>query len=103
MKYNKNDLYKDCDKDINAQPICVNCGENHPANYIGCKHIKYANNKGNRNQWEIQETTKPNQTHPNPPVRSYSEAVIPNEHPISWLDQFLNVLKTLITSFLEQK
>jgi len=33
-----------CTKDKNSPPICVNCNENHPAKYKGCKVYKQIKN-----------------------------------------------------------
>lgn len=33
-------LYKDCSKNVDEQPTCVNCHEHHPANYKGCLYYR---------------------------------------------------------------
>lgn len=41
-------LYNQCDKKKNEPPVCTNCGENHPANYRGCRI--YQESTQSRNQ-----------------------------------------------------
>lgn len=42
--------YKDCPKRPNEAPTCVNCGENHTANYRGCRSYADLKSKINRQQ-----------------------------------------------------
>jgi hypothetical protein len=41
----ENHHYSECTKDKNSPSISVNCNENHPANYRGCKIYKQIKNK----------------------------------------------------------
>lgn len=45
-----NHHYSKCTKEKNSPPICVNCNENHPANYRGCKIYKQIKNKKSTSQ-----------------------------------------------------
>lgn len=47
--------YKDCPKTQDTPPTCVNCKENHPANYRGCKH--YTNLTQNAATKKAQQTS----------------------------------------------
>lgn len=120
VKCRENHLYTQCPKNINTPPTCVNCGEQHPANYKGCEYIKNMRTKKNVRQPIIKEhnTLPSSQNNPSTFPKSYSEAVknkinqstTPNyqnnnnlNDPTNpWIDQLLNFLKNLITPFIDQ-
>lgn len=54
-------LYTDCDKSRKEPPICTNCGENHPANFRGCKYfLESRSYQGKSTQNEMHKTTNIN-------------------------------------------
>lgn len=113
-----NHYYKECTKTPDIPPTCVNCNENHPANYKGCKHyinqIKTRNHPYKTNTRYIepsQPTTQPNNNN-NPhvtPTRSYASVTrndnAPATHEINPIspvtEQIINFLLKIITPHLE--
>lgn len=73
--------YSECPKRPNEQPLCVNCGENHTANYKGCRY--YINIKQQREQTQENKsqnrkvnTTSNTNTITNIQNKSYANALI---------------------------
>lgn len=59
VKCNNNHHYSECTKRSDDPPICVNCGENHAANYRGCSYYRELKEKIYRNRSD-QPTEFPN-------------------------------------------
>lgn len=121
-----NHYYKDCTKTQNVPPVCVNCKENHPANYRGCKYYTDQqksiprNSNQHRNRQEDTNQPQPSTSFANntpsqpttPPTsttRSYASKTRndppPNNNNISSgspiVDQIMNFLVNLITPYIE--
>lgn len=110
-----NHYYKDCPKAPNVPPTCVNCKENHPANFRGCtffKNLQKSTNKIPPVQRRPEDTTiptsQPRTTFTNPTI-SYANATRNTENNFpnnpfansSTIEQIMSILLNLIAPHLE--
>lgn len=80
VKCQEHHLYSQCTKRPNEMPTCVNCGENHSANYKGCKYYTELKRKiGSRNtQTQYQRQANNNITTAHPSTEQPSSQNNPN-------------------------
>ncbi len=72
-----NHLTKDCKKSIDTEPVCANCGGEHPANYKGCPVYKKRQEAMHPKKKNINQRMQEKQHQPIKPVTdnlSYAQA-----------------------------
>lgn len=116
-----NHFYKDCPKNPNTPPTCVNCGEHHSANFRGCKsYIELKQAQSRNHRINVQPSTANSSSTrklfnyaPVDPTKTYANATsqLPNQTPstsptasseTSLLNKILNFILNLITPHLQQ-
>lgn len=82
-------LYSECKKRPNEMPTCTNCGENHSANYKGCKYYTDLKRKLNSNARRQTVTTSDNNNRQSFPIRPNNSTQTQN-HPTSYAEATRN-------------
>lgn len=105
-------FYKECNKDDNTKPQCVNCSQDHPANFKGCTFYQELLKKNVTNQRLPELNFKHQPASPNyTNKRTYTDAVrgqpsaLPNssnESTSSILDNIIKFIKDMLNQFLPQ-
>lgn len=111
VKCTGNHLFSECPKQPKEKPQCVNCGENHPANYRGCSYLTKTLEKLNQRSKNSNtvpqtrtESSQPQQpkkawfTKPNLPEPT-ENATNPSNDTNNTLNSFVQTIVTLITPY----
>lgn len=101
-------LYINCPKNPNQPPQCVNCGENHPANYRGCSlYSKISKQPQSYPQQQQHHLTQPNNlttprnSNPSVSKRTYRDVVTNSQNESTKTEgETENIIETILKQIL---